>query len=115
MNMKLVPQIRATATNAGSQLPVGAGTRSGPEFAMPVTLLHPYAICLAKIGHRDGARATRPELASGPVTHRETAGPVAYCLRVGSIDDIADRYVAAWAPLDPIGATYVGIAGYDDR
>ena len=82
---------------------------------MPVTLLYRYAICLAKIGHRDGARATRPELASGPVTHRETAGPVAYCLRVGSIDDIADRYVAAWAPLDPIGATYVGIAGYDDR
>jgi uncharacterized protein (DUF885 family) len=34
---------------------------------------------------------------------------------VGAIDDIADRYVADWAPLDPIGATFVGVAGYDDR
>jgi uncharacterized protein (DUF885 family) len=33
---------------------------------------------------------------------------------VGSIDDIADRYVEQWAPLDPIGATFVGVAGYDD-
>jgi uncharacterized protein (DUF885 family) len=31
------------------------------------------------------------------------------------IDDIADRYVAEWAPLSPIGATYVGINGYDDQ
>ncbi len=34
---------------------------------------------------------------------------------MGSIDDIADRYVEAWAPLDPISATFVGIAGQDDR
>jgi uncharacterized protein (DUF885 family) len=34
---------------------------------------------------------------------------------VGQIDDIADRYVEDWAPLDPIGATYVGIGGYDHR
>jgi uncharacterized protein (DUF885 family) len=34
---------------------------------------------------------------------------------VGQIDDIADSYVDEWAPLDPIGATYVGIAGHDDR
>jgi hypothetical protein len=34
---------------------------------------------------------------------------------VGSIDDIADRYVEQWAPLDPIGATFVGVAGHDDR
>jgi uncharacterized protein (DUF885 family) len=34
---------------------------------------------------------------------------------VGSIDDIANRYVEQWAPLDPIGATFVGIAGHDDR
>jgi uncharacterized protein (DUF885 family) len=34
---------------------------------------------------------------------------------VGAIDDIADRYVEEWAPLDPIGATFVGVAGYDDR
>jgi uncharacterized protein (DUF885 family) len=33
---------------------------------------------------------------------------------VGSIDDIADRYVEQWAPLDPIGATFVGVAGFDD-
>jgi uncharacterized protein (DUF885 family) len=32
---------------------------------------------------------------------------------VGSIDDIANRYVEQWAPLDPIGATFVGIAGHD--
>ncbi len=36
-------------------------------------------------------------------------------MRVGSIDDIANRYVAEWAPLDPIGATFVGVAGQDDR
>jgi uncharacterized protein (DUF885 family) len=34
---------------------------------------------------------------------------------VGSIDDIANRYVEQWAPLDPIGATFVGVAGCDDR
>jgi hypothetical protein len=33
---------------------------------------------------------------------------------VGSIDDIANRYVEQWAPLDPIGATFVGVAGHDD-
>jgi len=32
---------------------------------------------------------------------------------VGQIDQIADRYVDEWAPLDPIGATYAGIAGHD--
>ncbi|NUT37225.1 MAG: DUF885 domain-containing protein [Hamadaea sp.] len=34
---------------------------------------------------------------------------------MGRIDDIADRYVDEWAPLSPIGATYVGINGYDDQ
>jgi uncharacterized protein (DUF885 family) len=34
---------------------------------------------------------------------------------VGSVDDIANRYVEEWAPLDPIGATYTGVAGYDDK
>ncbi|GIJ51694.1 hypothetical protein Val02_85800 [Virgisporangium aliadipatigenens] len=34
---------------------------------------------------------------------------------VGEIDEIADRYVDEWAALEPIGATFVGIAGYDDR
>jgi uncharacterized protein (DUF885 family) len=34
---------------------------------------------------------------------------------VGYIDDIANRYVEQWAPLDPVGATFVGITGYDDR
>jgi uncharacterized protein (DUF885 family) len=34
---------------------------------------------------------------------------------VGRIDDLANRYVAEWAPLNPVGATYVGISGYDDR
>src|SRR5215468_9836949 len=29
------------------------------------------------------------------------------------IDDLADRYVNEWAPLNPLGATYVGISGYD--
>jgi uncharacterized protein (DUF885 family) len=32
---------------------------------------------------------------------------------VGRIDDLADRYVDEWAPLDPVGATFAGIAGYD--
>ena len=38
--------------------------------------------------------------------------------RVGpwdDIDDLANRYVDEWAPLNPIGATYVGIAGHDDQ
>jgi uncharacterized protein (DUF885 family) len=34
---------------------------------------------------------------------------------VGRIDDLANRYVADWAPLNPMGATYVGVSGYDDR
>jgi uncharacterized protein (DUF885 family) len=34
---------------------------------------------------------------------------------VGHVDDIANSYVDEWAPLEPIGATYVGIAGHDDR
>ena len=34
---------------------------------------------------------------------------------MGRIDDLANRYVDEWAPLDPIGATYVGISGYDNR
>ncbi|TML30962.1 MAG: DUF885 domain-containing protein, partial [Actinobacteria bacterium] len=32
---------------------------------------------------------------------------------MGRMDDLADRYVDEWAALDPIGATYVGISGYD--
>jgi uncharacterized protein (DUF885 family) len=34
---------------------------------------------------------------------------------VGQIDDIADRYVDQWAPLEPVGATAAGIVGHDDR
>jgi uncharacterized protein (DUF885 family) len=34
---------------------------------------------------------------------------------VGRIDDLANRYVDEWAPLNPTGATYVGINGYDDK
>jgi uncharacterized protein (DUF885 family) len=34
---------------------------------------------------------------------------------VGRIDDLANRYVAEWAPLNPVGATSVGITGQDDR
>jgi uncharacterized protein (DUF885 family) len=34
---------------------------------------------------------------------------------VGRIDDLADRYVAEWAALNPTGATAVGISGYDDK
>jgi uncharacterized protein (DUF885 family) len=34
---------------------------------------------------------------------------------VGHVDDLADRYVEEWAPLNPTGATFVGIAGHDDK
>jgi uncharacterized protein (DUF885 family) len=34
---------------------------------------------------------------------------------VSSIDEIADRYVERAAELDPVAATAIGIAGYDDR
>src|SRR5436305_7839317 len=31
------------------------------------------------------------------------------------MDDLASRYVDEWAALDPVGATYVGVAGHDDE
>ena len=31
------------------------------------------------------------------------------------IDEIANRYVAEWAELDPVGATYHGVSGQDAR
>ncbi|HEX6873120.1 MAG TPA: DUF885 domain-containing protein [Micromonosporaceae bacterium] len=34
---------------------------------------------------------------------------------MGQIDDIANSYVDEWAALDPVNATYVGIAGHDHR
>jgi uncharacterized protein (DUF885 family) len=34
---------------------------------------------------------------------------------VGQIDDLANRYVTEWAELNPTGATWVGIPGYDGR
>jgi uncharacterized protein (DUF885 family) len=33
---------------------------------------------------------------------------------VGHVDDLANRYVDEWAVLNPTGATFIGIAGYDD-
>jgi uncharacterized protein (DUF885 family) len=34
---------------------------------------------------------------------------------VGNVDDLASRYVERWAPLNPSGATFIGIPGYDDK
>ncbi|MEQ4305215.1 DUF885 domain-containing protein [Plantactinospora sp. B6F1] len=34
---------------------------------------------------------------------------------MGRINELADRYVDEWARLNPLGATFVGIAGYDDQ
>ncbi|HEY2795454.1 MAG TPA: DUF885 family protein, partial [Micromonosporaceae bacterium] len=34
---------------------------------------------------------------------------------MGIIDNIANTYVDEWAPLDPIGATYIGMDSYDDQ
>ncbi|HEV7711092.1 MAG TPA: DUF885 domain-containing protein, partial [Asanoa sp.] len=34
---------------------------------------------------------------------------------MGRIDDLANRYVDDWAPLNPAGATFVGIQGFDDQ
>lgn len=34
---------------------------------------------------------------------------------MGRINDLADRYVSEWAALNPTGATFVGIDGYDDQ
>jgi uncharacterized protein (DUF885 family) len=31
------------------------------------------------------------------------------------IDDLANRYVDEWAPLNPTGSTYIGVPGYDDQ
>jgi uncharacterized protein (DUF885 family) len=34
---------------------------------------------------------------------------------VGQIDDLANRYVDEWARINPIGATSIGVPGYDDK
>ncbi|SNT64981.1 Uncharacterized conserved protein, DUF885 familyt [Asanoa hainanensis] len=34
---------------------------------------------------------------------------------MGQIDDLANHYVDEWAPLNPAGATFVGIKGFDDK
>jgi uncharacterized protein (DUF885 family) len=34
---------------------------------------------------------------------------------VGHVDDLANRYVDEWAPLNPTGATFVGVPGQDDK
>ncbi|AGL21487.1 DUF885 domain-containing protein [Actinoplanes sp. N902-109] len=34
---------------------------------------------------------------------------------MGQIDDLANRYVDDWAPLNPIGATFIGVPGHDDK
>ena len=34
---------------------------------------------------------------------------------MGQVDDLANRYVVEWAPLNPTGATFVGIPGQDDK
>jgi uncharacterized protein (DUF885 family) len=34
---------------------------------------------------------------------------------MGRVDDLANRYVDEWVELSPVGATYVGISGYDDK
>ncbi|GIG03089.1 DUF885 domain-containing protein [Catellatospora citrea] len=34
---------------------------------------------------------------------------------MGRIADLADRYVNDWASLSPIGATFFGVSGFDDR
>ena len=51
-------------------------------------------------------------MASGSPSSAES--PVRSC-DVGTIDNIADDYINAWVPLDPIGATYVGINTHDDK
>ena len=32
---------------------------------------------------------------------------------MGQIDDLANRYVDEWAPLNPTGATFIGVSGHD--
>ncbi|MET8147556.1 DUF885 domain-containing protein [Actinoplanes sp. NPDC049668] len=34
---------------------------------------------------------------------------------MGQIDDLANRYVDDWAPLNPSGATFIGVPGHDDK
>ncbi len=34
---------------------------------------------------------------------------------MGDVDDLADRYVTEWAALNPTGATFIGVPGYDDK
>lgn len=34
---------------------------------------------------------------------------------MGDVDDLADRYVTEWAALNPTGATFIGVPGYEDK
>ncbi|BCJ53541.1 hypothetical protein Asp14428_50160 [Actinoplanes sp. NBRC 14428] len=34
---------------------------------------------------------------------------------MGQIDDLANRYVTEWAPLNPTGATFIGVPDHDDK
>ena len=34
---------------------------------------------------------------------------------MGQIDDLANRYVDEWAPLNPTGATFIGVSDHDDK
>ncbi|MFI7543134.1 DUF885 domain-containing protein [Actinoplanes sp. NPDC049599] len=34
---------------------------------------------------------------------------------MGEIDDLANRYVDEWAPLNPTGATFIGVSGHDSE
>jgi uncharacterized protein (DUF885 family) len=48
-------------------------------------------------------------------SRRFSSGPSIRVRRVTRIDELADRYVDAYCALHPNAATYIGVAGYDDR
>ena len=100
---------RAAGTDAGTRgrACVGKGRSGhGPYHAAPVR----------QESREFGRDAERAPAATEP---RPSVGlQVQRSARLASWDTlttIANRYVDEWAALDPIGATYVGIAGHDDR
>src|SRR6266571_4869526 len=64
---------------------------------------------------RPDKRGLRPGARCGRGRGVACAAGLSSVSAVSRIDEIADRYVDQAAVLDPVSATAVGVAGYDDR
>ena len=101
MKMNDEPQMTALARKPGSQAERLSGALLG---VTPDTLPEGCDRRHAVFG--------QPTTKSSLFTHTVSDSVVDMERRV---DDLANSYVDEWAPLSPVGATYVGIEGYDDK